>query len=200
MNDLKNNRFFITRCMSLWYICLAEALARVDGRTYRDLFKTKSAKRRERWDSKRKISYVFEGDVLCKLISVPVLAKMKKLEMLRVVRVVDSVDCQKELSYELGPERTVGACAVLQSLAQPDAVGLEGLQGMHSEMSAGHEWKENFGFSTITAATEPIYIDINPGYFDGKMGKVFGKVGTTVPVRVIVPAAHTLVFNGVARH
>lgn len=178
MKHLKKFGFFVTKCVPFWYVCVAEALAKMDGRKYEKIF-LKLGKRdfSKRWDEKRKISYVVREDELYKLITEPVERMMRQLGLLDVVG--------KE-----GVKRVIGDCAALLSLERT----VEVLQGMHADTCPHTSWGNNVSFSTITAGSRPCCLEIYPMSWDG------GRGPSKVPARVTIPPGHTIVFHGVARH
>lgn len=180
MQDLRKHGFFVTRFVPVWYVCLAERLALLRKRKFEMLFLKKSGKQRERWDAKREISYLVELDVLHKLMSGPIEQGMKALGMLDVVGGEGS--------------REIGGCSAIKSSPRPLALIQPGLQGMHSDKSPCFQWKNEFGFSCITAGSREAFVDVYPGSFDG------GKGPSGVPTRVHLSPAETLVFTSLTRH
>ncbi|CAN0011024.1 unnamed protein product [Ectocarpus sp. 13 AM-2016] len=195
MKDLPEHVFFVTRCESPWYMGIVEALAKVRGRNFRYLFQKSSAKNALRWDYDRRKCDISPGDPLYKMVTEPLLHKMRKLSMLRVVRRADG-----ESEFEEGEKRVVGVCAALESKPPKQSKGSEGLQGMHADMSRFHYWQEEFGFSTITAGTKAAFLDIYPGSFNAWKGqKVAEDLTKRKPVRIKLRPGETIVLNGLAR-
>ncbi|CAN0549615.1 unnamed protein product, partial [Ectocarpus sp. 12 AP-2014] len=110
IKDLAEHGFFVTRCVSPWFMGIVEALAKVPGRNFRYLFQKSSAKNTFRWDYDRRMCDISPGDPLYKMVTEPLLHKMRKLSMLRVVRRADG-----ESEFEEGEERVVGVCGALES-------------------------------------------------------------------------------------
>lgn len=181
LKHLRKYGFFVTECVPFLQVCIAEELAMFEGRKYDTLFRKGSKNYYKRWDEKRKISYIVGDDPLYQLITEPVKRMMTRLGLLDVC------------GSEEGLSRVIGDCGALKSLKQRIEV-LQGLQGMHADTPPGIEWGNDVAFSTITAGSQPAALDIYPMSWDG--GRGFSKV----PVQVVVPPGHTIVFHGVARH
>lgn len=176
MKHLQQFGFFVARCVPFWYACLLEKLTCVLGRKFYSIFLKSSKTRNKRWDTKRKMSIVHREDVLFRLVCEPVTRMMEKLGML------DVVDGK-------GERRVVGDCSALKSLPRKIPVG----QGMHEDTPSWYNWGNGFGFSSITAGSKPIWLDVYPESFSGGRGE-------GVAARVEVQPGETIVFNGLLRH
>lgn len=130
--------------MPFWYVCLVEALTKVERRTFLNLF-TKAAKSDDfhnRWDVKRK------------MINKPLTDTTRKLGLLNVVN---------------GSEvREVGACSILKSPAV--AIAVQNLQEMNADMTPYFDWGSDFGLSSMTASSGARELHIYPYSFDGGLG------------------------------
>lgn len=177
MEHLQQFGFFVAKCMPFWYACLLEKLTCTLGRKFRSIFLKSSKVWSKRWDTKRKMSVVHEEDVLFRLVCGPVTRMMEKLGML------DVVDGE-------GERREVGDCSALQSFPRQIPVG----QGMHEDVPSWYNWGNGFGFSSITAGSKLIWLDVYPESFSG------GKGAKGVPARVEIQPGETIVFNGLLRH
>lgn len=177
MEHLQRFGFFVARCMPFWYACLLERLTRTWGRKFDSIFLKSSKIRSKRWDTKRKMSVVHKEDVVFRLACEPVTRMMEKLGML------DVVDGE-------GEKREVGDCSALKSLARKIPVG----QGMHEDTPSWYDWGNGFGFSSITAGSKLIWLDVYPESFSGGVGT------KGVPARVEIKPGETIVFNGLLRH
>lgn len=184
LDHLAEFGFFVTECVPLWQICIAETLAGLQGRVYDKVFrKLGSKKKPKRWDDFRKISYIVPDDVLYKLVTDPVKRMMKRLGLLDVVG--------KDV------KRVVGGCAALKSLKMRWKMLKAALQGMHTDTppyADYADWGDDVTFSTITAGSKPCALEIYPMSWNGGRGPV------KKPVRITIPAGSTIVFHGVARH
>lgn len=177
MTQLGEVGFFVTTCMPVWYT--------ERGRHFRQLFKEAVPDAVDPlFDQKRGLSMVHEDDVLFKLITEPVMKRMRELGVLGIVdETSGKVDGREQ--------REVGSCAVLKSEKRPTTQ--PGPQGFHVDTPPSHDWKNKFCFSSITAGSRPAKVDIYPRSFDGQVKSVH-------PVTVTLPPGQTLVFNGLARH
>lgn len=180
LKHLKEYVFFVTECVPVWLISIAEALATLQEREYVSMLKKAGSNQyHKRWDVKRRISYLVPDDPLYKLITECVTRMMEGLGLLDVWG-NDRV------------KRVVGDCAVIKSFPVPASKPI--FQGMHADTQPEVNWGDDVSFSTITAGMQPCALEIYRGSWDGGTGV------SDVPVRVEVPPGHSIVFHGVARH